>query len=54
MKSDNIPKTIDEYITAFPDDNKDKLKQMRVTVPDSREMKHYRKTNKDKCHEKSS
>jgi uncharacterized protein YdhG (YjbR/CyaY superfamily) len=32
MNSDNIPKTIDEYIAIFPDHVQEKLNEMRLTI----------------------
>jgi uncharacterized protein YdhG (YjbR/CyaY superfamily) len=32
MNSDNIPKTIDEYISSFPQHVQEKLNEMRLTI----------------------
>jgi uncharacterized protein YdhG (YjbR/CyaY superfamily) len=46
MNSDNIPKTIDEYIAAFPDNVQEKLNEMRLTIrraaPEATEKISYR------------
>jgi uncharacterized protein YdhG (YjbR/CyaY superfamily) len=45
MDSGNIPKTIDEYISAFPPDIQEKLNEMRLTIrkaaPDATEKISY-------------
>jgi uncharacterized protein YdhG (YjbR/CyaY superfamily) len=46
MNSGNIPKTIDEYISAFPENVQDKLREMRLTIrnaaPEAEEKISYR------------
>jgi len=46
MKSDNIPKSIDEYIASYPENIREKLRAMRLTVrkaaPDASERISYR------------
>jgi uncharacterized protein YdhG (YjbR/CyaY superfamily) len=46
MNSDNIPKTIDEYIAAFPENVQEKLRTIRQTIskaaPGATEMISYR------------
>lgn len=46
MNSDNIPKTIDEYIASYPENIREKLNEMRLTIrntaPDATEKISYR------------